>query len=148
MTKADDVAAYILKAKRGMSGMKLQKLLYYSQAWHMVWSDGEPLFPERIEAWANGPVVRSIYAQHRLEIGVSEWPSGNPDNLTRDEAEHIDIVLGFYGDRPAHELSELTHREDPWLNARQGLPPGTRSTVEITPQSMYEYYDGLTGTAT
>lgn len=147
MSKADDVAAHILARKGGMSGMKLQKLLYYSQAWHMVWSDGAPLFPDCIEAWANGPVVRSIYAKHRLEVGVSEWQWGNPTNLTDGEREHVDIVLSFYGDRPAHELSELTHREDPWLIARQGLPPGTRSSNEITATSMYEYYDGLTGTA-
>ena len=55
-----DVAAYILKKQGEMSAMKLQKLVYYSQAWSLVW-DEKPLFRAQIEAWANGPVVRSLY---------------------------------------------------------------------------------------
>jgi uncharacterized phage-associated protein len=113
----------------------------------MVWSDGYTLFPERIEAWANGPVVRSIYAKHRLELGVNEWPWGHKEGISASEREHVDIVLGFCGDRPAHELSELTHREDPWRIARVDLAPGAASQNEITPLSIYEYYDGLTGTS-
>ena len=49
-----DVAAYILEQKGSMTTMKLQKLVYYSQAWSLVW-DEKPLFEEAIEAWANGP---------------------------------------------------------------------------------------------
>ncbi len=59
-----DVAAYILEKKGIMSTMKLQKLVYYSQAWSMVW-DEKPLFEENIEAWANGPVVRDLFYYHR-----------------------------------------------------------------------------------
>ena len=55
-----DVAAYILKKLGSMTTMKLQKLVYYSQAWSLVW-DEQSLFIESIEAWANGPVV-------------SDWP--------------------------------------------------------------------------
>ena len=56
MATAHDVAAYILQKKGEMTAMKLQKLVYYSQAWSVVW-DERPLFHEKIEAWANGPVV-------------------------------------------------------------------------------------------
>ncbi|MDY6802276.1 MAG: DUF4065 domain-containing protein, partial [Cyanobacteriota bacterium] len=56
MVKVMDVAAYILKKLGPLSAMKLHKLLYYSQAWSLVW-DEQPLFSERIEAWANGPVI-------------------------------------------------------------------------------------------
>ncbi len=56
MAHVQDVARYILEKRGRMSAMKLQKLVYYSQGWHLVF-DGEPLFAERIEAWANGPVV-------------------------------------------------------------------------------------------
>jgi len=51
MATAHDVAAYILDKCGSMSAMKLQKLVYYSQAWHLVWDDA-PLFEERVEAWA------------------------------------------------------------------------------------------------
>lgn len=55
-TTVFDVAEYILEQHGEMTSMKLQKLVYYCQAWHLAWSD-EPLFRESIEAWANGPVV-------------------------------------------------------------------------------------------
>ena len=51
-----DVAAYILERQGSMTTMKLQKLVYYCQAWSLVW-DERPLFDESIEAWANGPVL-------------------------------------------------------------------------------------------
>lgn len=73
MASAHDVAAYILKRMGQMTAMKLQKLVYYSQAWSLVW-DEAPLFNERIEAWANGPVVRELYEAHRGQFQVSEWP--------------------------------------------------------------------------
>src|SRR5207244_218694 len=68
-----DVAKYILKQVQRTSAMKLQKLMYYSQAWSLVW-DEAPLFPEKICAWANGPVVPELYAKHRGEFQVS-WVS-------------------------------------------------------------------------
>ena len=40
--------------------MKLQKLLYYSQAWWLAGMDSD-LFSDDIEAWPWGPVVRDIY---------------------------------------------------------------------------------------
>lgn len=64
-----DVAACVLESQGPMSHMKLQKLCYYSQAWHLAW-EGVPLFPERIEAWANGPVVPVLYEALRGEFQV------------------------------------------------------------------------------
>jgi len=64
MANVFDVARYILKHTGPVTAWKLQKLVYYSQAWSLVW-DVRPLFPERIEAWANGPVCPELYAQHR-----------------------------------------------------------------------------------
>ena len=66
-----DVAAYVLREAGAMSTVKLHKLVYYSQAWHLVW-DEEPLFVEPIEAWANGPVVRALYDHHRGRFGVED----------------------------------------------------------------------------
>jgi uncharacterized phage-associated protein len=146
MASVDDVVAYVLSKTGEVTALKLQKLLYYSQAWSLVWNEGTPLFSDRIEAWANGPVVRSVYAGHRLQMHVSTWPSGHSDRVSDVERENIDIVLGFYGKKPGHELSELTHREDPWRHARGSLPLGARSEAEITLAAMHEYYDGLVDT--
>lgn len=143
MATANDVAAFILKTGGSMTAMKMQKLVYYSQAWHLVWEE-KPLFDDRIEAWANGPVVRSLYSSHRGHFLLDQWAPGNPDALDDREMTTIRSVLSFYGPMTAHQLSELTHREDPWLAARAGLTPGERSSAEITQASMHEYYDSLT----
>jgi uncharacterized phage-associated protein len=142
MASAHDVAAYILKKNGAMSAMKLQKLVYYCQAWHLVWED-RPLFPERVEAWANGPVVRDLYDVHRGQFHVAEWPQGEPAALDAGEQGSVDAILEHYGDKDAFWLSEATHREAPWHDARQGLPAGARSSVEITPAAMAEYYGSL-----
>lgn len=142
MATAHDVAAYILKGCGSMSAMKLQKLVYYSQAWHLVW-DEEPLFAEPVEAWANGPVIRELYDGHRGQFTVSSWPAGDPDAMTAEERGSVDAIIKHYGDKSAFWLSEATHREDPWRDARAGLGPGQRSNVEITPAAMAEYYSSL-----
>lgn len=143
MASAHDVAAYILSKLGAMSAMKLQKLVYYSYAWHLVWEERQ-LFSEDIEAWANGPVVRALYREHHGQFSVDAWPKGDPDKLDPAERSSIDAVLSFYGSQTAHQLSELTHRETPWQVARAGLPAGARGEVAITDAAMFEYYDSLT----
>lgn len=143
MATVFDVAAYILKSQGTMTAMKLQKLIYYSQAWSLVW-DEAPLFDTRIEAWANGPVAPSLYAWHRGRFNVGPGDcTGNPDALTPAQRESIDAVLGAYGDKTSQWLSDLTHSEDPWVNARRGLGPGERGSSEITHAAMFEYYGSL-----
>jgi uncharacterized phage-associated protein len=137
-----DVAAYIVRKLGPMTAMKLQKLVYYAQAWSLVW-DEQPLFPETIEAWANGPVVRTLYDRHRGLFRVRQW-DGDPDNLNAEQRATIDAVLGYYGDKSSQWLSNLTHREDPWLNARVGLAPTDRGDREIGHAEMAEYYGSLT----
>lgn len=146
MASVCDVASYILERQGKMTATKLQKLCYYSQAWHLVWEE-TPLFPDRIEAWANGPVAPALYAQHRLEYMVESISSGHAGELAPAEVETINMVLDFYGTRTGAELSELTHREAPWREARGDTPPGARSNAVITHAAMGEYYEGLLGTA-
>lgn len=139
MATAHDVAAYILRRKGEMTAMKLEKLVYYSQAWSLVW-DEEPLFEDRIEAWVNGPVLPTLYRRHRGMFKISDWPSGDLEVLTPKQRETIDAVLEYYGDKSSQWLSDLTHREAPWLQARKGLEPGEPSRREIAHASMAEYY--------
>ena len=141
MASVADAAAYVLEKHGAMTAMKLHKLLYYAQAWHLVW-DEEPLFDERIEAWANGPIVPAIYQQHRGRFKLDSW-DGDAANLAPNEAESVDVVLEDYGNMSAHDLSTLTHLEAPWRDARGDLPQGEPSTAEITTVAMFEYYDGL-----
>jgi uncharacterized phage-associated protein len=142
MASVHDVAAYILQKHGRMTAMKLQKLVYYSQAWSLVW-DEAPLFLEPIEAWANGPVVRDLYEHHRGRFNVDNWPRGDPSALTADQRETIDAVLAYYGKQSSLWLSALTHEEAPWRNARGGLPPGAPGGHMITHEAMAEYYSSL-----
>lgn len=143
MATVFDVAEYILRKRGSVSAMKLQKLVYYSQAWHLVWSE-EPLFDERIEAWASGPVVRELFDKHRGRFRLAPGDiGGNSASLTPDQKDSIDRVLEFYGDKTPQWLSDLTHMEAPWQHARAGLAEGERSGREITLETMAEYYGSL-----
>jgi uncharacterized phage-associated protein len=144
MANVYDVAVYILQERGKTSAMKLQKLVYYCQAWHLVW-ESRPLFTERIEAWANGPVVRDLYREHRrrFEVTAGIFPDGNPARLTKAERETIDAVLKGYGNLKSFELSDMTHRERPWRDARGDLPAGAQCSNVITHAAMAEYYESL-----
>jgi uncharacterized phage-associated protein len=141
MANVHDVAAAILRKRGPLTAIKLEKLVYYSQAWSLVWDEAE-LFPERIEAWAGGPVVPALYYRHRGQFEVATW-DGNPEALSQKQNETVDSVLKYYGDKPAQWLSDLTHREDPWIEARRGLAPLERGNREITRAAMAEYYSSL-----
>ena len=143
MTTVFDVAKYILIKQGTMTAMKLQKLVYYCQAWSLVW-DEEPLFNEKIEAWANGPVVRELFHQHKGLFSVSGNDfNGDVNSLSQKQKNTIDAILSYYGDKSSQWLSDLTHAEDPWRLARRGLDDGDRGFVEISHSSMAEYYLSL-----
>jgi uncharacterized phage-associated protein len=142
MATVHDVAAYIVKKLGSVSAMKLQKLVYYAQAWSLVWDD-KPLFRARIEAWANGPVVPQLYRLHRGVFKITEWPAGNSEALTQEERRTVNSVIKFYGDKTPQWLSDLTHMERPWKVARAGLGPDDVGCAEITLESMAEYYGSL-----
>lgn len=145
MANVLDVAKYILARQGEMTAMKLQKLVYYAQAWSLVW-DERPLFASRIEAWANGPVTPELYNWHRGQFVLSQASlPGDPNAVTPQEQATIEGVLNFYGDKTAQWLSDLTHMEAPWLNTRAeaGAPEGCASNAEIPLWAMHEYYSGL-----
>lgn len=137
-----DVAAYVLSRTGDVSTMKLQKLVYYSQAYHLVKTD-RPLFLEEIEAWANGPVAPRLFALHRGAYVVNERdlpPLADARRITAGEAETIDHVVRVLGSYTGASLSDLTHSEGPWKDARKGLPDGARSNALIDHASLRRYY--------
>lgn len=144
MATVFDVAKYILHTMGSMSTWKLQKLCYYSQAWHLAWTE-QPIFQEEFEAWANGPVCPELFREHKGLFSVSEndIKEGDCNNLTDDEKESIDIVLDGYGSWEPYNLREQTHAEKPWLQARGDLPDGAYCSNKISKDSMGEYYGSL-----
>jgi len=144
MANVFDVAKYILKSQGEMTTMKLQKLTYYCQAWSLAW-DGMPLFDEEFQAWANGPVCFELFTEHKGMFVVNINLFRNlPDYVfTETQIETMDSVLSYYGDKPPQWLIELTHKENPWKQARADVPAGEHSSNIISKESMQEYYGGL-----
>ena len=144
MANVFDAANYILEEIGIISAIKLQKLVYYSQAWHLVWRE-EELFGENFESWANGPVVRELYNLHRgmFKVDTDSFTQGNSNNLTDDQKDTIDRVLKFYGDKTGQWLSNLTHKETPWRESRGSLEPMENCNNIITQASIAEYYSAL-----
>ena len=126
--------------------MRLQKLVYYCQAWSLVW-DEEPIFYEKIEAWSGGPVVKELYDKHRgmFKVDWSTFMLGDSSKLNKEQKDTVDNVLEYYGNKTAQWLSDLTHMEEPWKKARDrdGLNVGVRGNAEILLSDMHEYYSGL-----
>jgi uncharacterized phage-associated protein len=147
MATVFDVGKYIVDKLGTVDTWKLQKLVYYCQAWSLVW-DERPLFDSKIEAWANGPVCPDLYARHKrmYSIGpdsVAVWAGASPDALFETERETIDSVLEHYGGKPGHYLRELTHLEEPWIQARGDTPLMEPCNNEITHEMMRLYYGAL-----
>lgn len=123
MISANTVAKYFLaKAEEevgdGISNLKLQKLVYYAQAYHLA-MHGEPLFRERLEAWEHGPVVPDLYHMYK-EHGAGNIPTPHDvdlDEYDEEVAEFLDEVYDVFGQYSAWKLRNMTHEERPWTEA-------------------------------
>ena len=146
MPNIHDIAAFILQEKGEMSTMKLQKLCYFSQGWTLAWTD-QALFREDFRAWANGPVARELYNEHRGQYSVSELALGDADALSGQQKLMVRTVLNSYGQMSGFQLSELTHKGAPWkdLRAHFNVADGARCDAIIDKESMKQYFRGLSG---
>lgn len=124
LAKAADVCGGDL-----MSNMKLQKMLYYEQGYHLaVFST--PLFNENIEAWMYGPVVPCVY-EHFKQYGSGGIApeEGDTISLTEDEEDLFNEVFDAYVDFSAYGLMRKTHEETPWRETTTG--PGNAISKDI-----------------
>lgn len=137
MTSVFDAAQFILEKRGPMTTMKLQKLIYYSQVWSVVWDD-DVLFDEPIQAWKNGPVVRELWEAMRGQFRVAAISKGTAASLTAPQAATVEKVLAFYGDKDAQWLSDLTHMEEPW---KEAYACGQNTNISL--EKISEYYSSL-----
>jgi len=123
-----------------VDGWKLQKLCYLVQA-RCLAHTGLPAFHEPIEAWTHGPVVDSLYQTHRGQSAITAVP-GNADLVAQDDVlvGVINTVIDEFGEWTGKQLRELTHSQQPWLEARRGLRPNERSRRHLKPATMREYF--------
>lgn len=139
MANVDDVAAAILAKAGPITAMKLQKLIYYAQAWHLA-RVGDRLFEARIEAWIQGPVTPEIQQKHRKKYVVTNWPTGDAKQLRPQEHATVDWVWNQYSHLSGESLSRITYLELPWRSTRQLLSDDQPSTDEISVDEMRHYY--------
>ena len=144
MVSVFDVAKYILGRTGPISAMKLQKLVYYCQAWFLVWADC-PMFREKIFAFAYGPVVYDLFKAHQrlFKVQSSTFPKGSAAALSPEQKKSVDAVVNFYGGKSSQWLSDLTHMERPWIEARAGLSSEDPGYREISLATMQQYYASL-----
>jgi uncharacterized phage-associated protein len=143
LATAIEAAKYITWKHSNLTTMMLQKLLYYSQAWSLVWNN-DPIIDCLFEAWKDGPVSRELFnaTKGKLWVNFADL-EGDFSTLTDAQKRTIDSVLQRYGKMTPEELSDLSHNETPWKNARGDLSNEERSSRLISPADVVSYYTNL-----
>ena len=152
-TSINDVVDYVIgrfvDEPNSLSLLKLQKLAFYLQAWHIAFGRG-PLFDGKFQAWVHGPVNRQIYDRfkdsHSLyaSVGSADIRRGFDERvLGENQRKHIDEILEAYGGLSGNQLEAMTHDEQPWKAARGSLKPNERCETEIDEGLMGSFYSSL-----
>lgn len=150
------ITHYVNQKGDSVSHKKLQKLLYYVDAWHLV-NFNYPIVDEDFEAWVHGPVIPSLYQQLK-EFGFNDLKVINDEydtvdeeiqaiitknNLSEDQVDFINSVLNKYGGLSSFDLELLSHSEAPWIEARNGYEPHQSCKVVIPKPRMHEFYSAM-----
>lgn len=141
--QARDVANYLIASAHEhgsfVSNLKLQKLLYYAQGWHLGIFQ-RCLFSEKFEAWIHGPVIPSLYREFK---GYS-WRNIDEDvrkpEFASEVVDFLDEMIGEYLHLDAYHLEKMTHRESPWVAARGQLEIDAPSNAEIDENLMRDHF--------
>lgn len=151
-----DVARYVINYSndRGISisNLKLQKLLYFIQAYYLGVKKGDACFREDFQAWNFGPVIPEVYREYK-NYGSSNISRINKyfkttknildtklvpydDSVICDEdKQDINAVVEGFANYSATDLVNITHNQDPWLNS---YIPGCN--VPISKNAIKEYF--------
>lgn len=149
----NDVSDYVIaKLDEGgvpLSVLKLQKLLYYIQAWHLAFH-GKPLFDGRFQAWIHGPVNRAIYdrfcethSMYAMATMRDIREAFDPSALPKEAQFHIDEILEAYAAFSGAQLEAMSHDEQPWISARGNLRLSQRCETEIDEELVGFFYARL-----
>ncbi len=127
----------------GLTNLKLQKLCYYAQGLYLA-KYGERLFKDDMEAWKHGPVVPVLYEKlkscGRIPIESTMLFQNSSDiKLCDKEKDLIEDVFTYFGEYTAWKLADLTHEEDPWINANK------RENKLITDEDLVAYFKNKVG---
>ncbi|MCP9750460.1 Panacea domain-containing protein [Ferruginibacter sp. HRS2-29] len=144
---ADYFIALSNETQSPITNLKLQKLVFYAQAWNLAILKKE-LIAEDFEAWVHGPVIPELYKDYS-SFG---WKPILREDLTSEVFSELkktidDEVLKVLGEveyeyfgLQAYELEKLTHNEDPWILTRVGLTEDQPSNKIISKELISAYY--------
>lgn len=140
---AKNVARWFLNhadraAGEALTHLKLQKLVYYADAWFLANFD-RSMIAEPFEAWAHGPAVRTLYAKYR-NFGWDSLPQEQGPMPPEEIEVFLSRVFQEYGQFSAKKLEQMTHEELPWKEARGELSPEAASTASISKLTMRNFY--------
>jgi len=145
------VANYFLQkmdvdAGESITPLKVQKLVYYCQAWMLCMFD-RILFNEDFKAWQHGPVLPDMYIYFK-NLGYNSndsLPKVNNLDYIFDENEKLilEFVWNVYGKYDGKYLETLTHSEKPWQIAWEDRQEVDKGNSNITKQSIRQYYKKL-----
>lgn len=137
-----------------ISNKKLQKLLYYIEAWSLVHLDS--IVDEDFEAWIHGPVIPEVYREYKkfgyspISIDYNELDSSKyikkfekDSGITEKQIELIDAILSKYGVLSSQELELLSHSEKPWVETRKSLTPFDHCSDVIDKDLIKTFYSSL-----
>ncbi|MBI5345541.1 MAG: SocA family protein [Chlamydiae bacterium] len=141
-----DVADFLLFEcrERGevLTNLKLQKLLYYAQAWYLVLQN-KPLFTEDFQAWVHGPALPSQYQRFKNLEWRPILEEVTMPKITNDIRSHLTEIVNVFGIETASALELMTHNEKPWLEARKGIAADQPSKEVISKESMRSFYKSM-----
>lgn len=124
-----------------ITNLKLQKLLYYAQAFYMVNNSGEKLFDDDIQAWEYWPVVPDVYHEYKK---FNSYPidykkvKDKKFDFTPNQEQYLSDFAAEYFRYSATELVTRTHQEQPWKTA---TAKGRNSVIDTA--EMYKFYSDL-----
>lgn len=142
MANVFDVANYFLalgeaNEAEDLTNLKLQKLVYYAQGFHLALFD-KPLFDNEIQAWTHGPVSPELYSHFKDKANSGEPVPFDNDtfvqNLNDEEKELVEEVFNVFGKYSAWKLRDMTHTEQPWMD-HESFPKS-----EIPQNELKEYF--------
>ena len=144
------LAYYILAKLGGMTHLKLQKLIYYVESYHLAYFD-QSIIEDNFQAWVHGPVTTKVWVlikdKANVYDGISLKPEAKPkaiktikDKLTEDQYSLVSDILQEFGKKNDYHLECLTHEEKPWIEARRGIPSDQPSKNVISKKTMTRYY--------
>jgi uncharacterized phage-associated protein len=143
---AANVAQYIVKffqeCEDPVTNLKLQKLLYYVQGWHLGIYN-KPIFNEDFQAWVHGPVIPEIYFQYKENSWNPIVNDAGKIDLPEKIKNHVNEVLEVYGGDTGWALELRSHKEAPLLDARGNIPPDEASDKVIPKGSMQNFFSSL-----